>query len=279
MNDYAYDMVKKKLKSLKNKSVWITGASSGIGMELALIAAEAEASLILLASRYNALAEVGRLCSVKGAASVHYIAVDLSHEISTVKAVKQMLAEHGAPDYLILNAGITQRSLAGETDISVVKKVMAINFEGAVTVTRTLLPEILKSGGGHIAVTSSLVGKFGFPMRSAYAASKHALHGFFETIALEYFSQGIRVTFMLPGRVRTAISMNSLNGKGIRRNVMDPGNEKGMNPHVCAVKYWKALLRGSYEVILGDWKEKLMVSFRRRTPKIFRFIARRVSPF
>ena len=267
-----------KLNSLKDKSVWITGASSGIGYELALQAAEAGASLLLISSRHEALAEIGRLCTAQGAKAVYCKSVDLSRSALVDKVVNEILTEHGAPDYLILNAGISQRSLTAETDLSVMRRIMDLNFFGAAAVARVVLPEMVKAGGGHIGVTSSLVGRFGFPMRSAYSASKNALHGFFETIALEYHSAGIRITLVLPGRIRTSISMNSLDGQGRSRGVMDPGQEGGMSPRLCAKKYWRAVLKGRREAVIGG-SERLMLFFHRYIPWLFRVIARKANPF
>ncbi len=264
-------------KSLKGKLVWITGASSGIGREMAFIAAEAGSSLLLLSSRKEALAETGKICIQKGAESMQYASINLSQTAETASSVGKLLADHGTPEYLILNAGISQRSLLGETDFSVIEEIMAVNFLGTAAIARIVLPEMVKAGGGHIGVTSSLVGRFGFPMRSAYSASKHALHGFFESLALEYHSKSIHVTLVLPGRIRTMISHNSLDGQGQRHAVLDRGQEKGMDPHLCAEKYWRSVLKRRYNVVIGG-REKVMLFLHDCVPWLFRVIARRVNP-
>jgi short-subunit dehydrogenase len=265
-------------KSLRGKTVWITGASSGIGLELTLIAAASGANLNLFSSRNESLAEAARLSTMKGASSVHYEVVNLSDTAAATAAAEKALGESGAPDVLILNAGISQRALAADTELSVTKNIMDLNFLGAVAVARTVLPAMVKNGGGRIAVTTSLTGIFGFPLRSSYAASKHALKGYFESLGLEYASAGIKVTVAAPGRIRTDIALKSLQGDGSRHEKRDPGLEKGMDPALCAQKYWKAVLRGKRETVIGG-SETLMVKFYRYLPFLFRLIATKTSPF
>jgi len=266
-----------KFTDLAGRSVWITGASSGIGLELAMLAAEFGAHLTLFSSRRDALSDAARLCAAKGAASVHFEAVDLSVAEAASQAALGAAERHGAPDFLLLNAGISQRSLAADTDLEVTRRIIDVNFFGAVAVARAILPAMVAAGGGRIGVTSSLTGAFGFPLRSAYAASKHALHGYFETLGLEYASAGIRTTLVLPGRIRTSIARKSLTGDGSPHDRRDPGLERGMDPRTCAERYWKAVLRGRPEALIGG-AEILMVVLRRRIPWLFRLLARRVSP-
>ena len=266
-----------KLKSLSGKTIWITGASSGIGLEMTLLAAGVGADLYLFSSRKEPLAEAARLSAIKGASSVHFEVVDLSDTEAAAVASEKALGMSGAPDFLILNAGVSQRSMAAETDLSVTRKILNLNFFGAVAVARTVLPAMIENGGGRIGVTSSLTGVFGFPLRSAYAASKHALHGYFESVGLEYTAAGIRVTMAVPGRIRTNIALSSLLGDGTKHGTQDPGLDKGIDPRLCAERYWKAVIRGKREKIIGG-SETLMVFFYRYLPFIFRLIAGKASP-
>ena len=265
------------MKLLKGQSVWITGASSGIGRELALIAAKAGASLVLISSNEERLAKVAQDCEKWGAELAHATPLDLSDSDSTILAVKKLLTEHGAPDFLILNAGKSQRSLAGETHISVMRKILDINFFGAAVIGHLVVEEMANKKRGHIAVTSSIVGRFGFPLRSSYAASKHALHGFFETMGLEYYSSGIRVSLVLLGKIKTDISLNALDAQGKPHGVMDAGHAKGMDQGICARKYWRAVLKGQPFVVIGGI-ETLMLAIHSYLPRLFRFIVRRVNP-
>ncbi|MCG8452190.1 MAG: SDR family NAD(P)-dependent oxidoreductase [Spirochaetales bacterium] len=266
-----------KFNVLKGQKVWITGASSGIGLELAILAAEAGAHLHLFSSRKDSLAEAARICVAKGASSVHYTAVDVADSLATEKAAKEALQGGGTPQYLLLNAGISQRSLTAETDFSVTRRIMDVNFFGAVMMTRVVLPSMIEAGGGHIAATSSIVGLFGFPLRSAYSASKHALHGYFETIALEYAHKNIQTTLAVPGRIKTPIGMRSLKGDGQVYGKTDPGQAQGMDARLCAKRYWKAVLQGKWQIVIGG-SETIIVFFRRWIPPLFRRIARKVKP-
>ncbi|MCG8685527.1 MAG: SDR family NAD(P)-dependent oxidoreductase, partial [Desulfobacterales bacterium] len=128
-----------------------------------------------------------------------------------------------------------------------------------------------------IGVTSSLTGVFGFPMRSAYAASKHAMKGYFESVGLEYASDGIKVTIAYPGFIKTPISVNSLSGDGSKHGKMDANQEKGMDARTCALRYWKAVIRGKWETVIGGF-DTIMVFFYRRLPFLYRFLGKRVSP-
>lgn len=265
------------LTALKGRNVWITGASSGIGLELSKLAARAGANLQLFSSREEVLAVAAEDCRTAGAASVGFDPIDLSKADSAKSLVEEVLGRIGAPDYLILNAGISQREVAGKTDLDVTRRIMDVNFFGSVVLVRTLLPAMLEKGGGHIGVTSSLSGIFGFPQRSSYAASKHALHGYFDSLALEYSGSGITVTLAAPGRINTPISLRSLKGDGQAHAKKDPGLAAGMDAEVCARRYWKAVIRGRRLKLIGG-KEILMVYFHKYLPRLFRMIAIRTSP-
>lgn len=267
-----------KLTALRGRSIWITGASSGIGLELAALAAEAGASLILISSRKNALGEAARMCEARGASSVKYRVIDFSDGERTFTETENLVREHGAPDYLILNAGVSQRSAAGDTEPAVTRRIMDINFFGAAVAARAVIPAMLEAGGGGIGVSSSIVGEFGFPLRSAYSASKKALNGYFETAGLEYAKSGIRITLVMPGRIRTPISINSLEADGRRHGVMDPGQQKGMDPVRCARKYWRAVIQGRREAVIGGI-DTLMVFIHRYCRPLFRLIALKANPF
>ena len=264
-------------KALSGRNVWITGASSGIGLELSLLAAEAGARLTLFSSRKDALAEAARLCMVKGAASVHFEPVDLADIEAAASVSRSVLTSSGAPDYLILNAGVSQRSFAGETDLDVTKKILNLNFFAAVAMARTVLPSMVERGGGRIGVTTSVTGVFGAPLRSSYAASKHALKGYFESVSLEYARRNIKVTLAVPGYIRTQISRKSLAADGSSHGKMDGKQEKGMDPLTCASRYWKAVIRGKREVLIGRF-ELIMVHTYRYLPFLYHFLGTRISP-
>ncbi|MBK5195417.1 MAG: SDR family NAD(P)-dependent oxidoreductase, partial [Proteiniphilum sp.] len=200
---------------LTNKIIWITGASSGIGEACAYQFAREKASLILTSTRAERLAEVQKECIRLGAQCeiLPYDLTDLNH---IDELADKAVSFFGKIDIAFLNAGISQRSKTVDTSSEVDRKIMDVNFFAPVRITKSLLPGMIAQGGGTIAVTSSIAGKFGFPLRSAYSSSKFALYGFFETVQAEYFSDNIRVVMVCPGRVRTAISCNALEGDGTK---------------------------------------------------------------
>ncbi len=177
---------------------------------------------------------------------------------------------------MINNAGISQRSLARETEMSTFRKLMEINFFGTIFFTKLLLKKIL-DGDGRIAVVSSISGKFGFPLRSGYGASKHALHGFFEALYLEEYKNGLKLTMILPGRVKTNISYNAVTADGNKYGKLDKGQEQGISPQLCTKKIIKAIEKEKKEVLIGR-KEILMVFIKRFFPNLFFKIAKKIKP-
>ena len=260
----------------KDKIIWITGAASGIGEALAYQSVEYGAKLILSDIDRSGLSRVAASCESSGA-TVLKLPFDLSSRQSIEQAVKTALECFSKVDVLINNGGISQRSLTWETSLEVDHKIMGINFFGAVTLTKAVLPHMIQQGGGYIAATSSITGKFGFPLRSAYAASKHATQGFFETLGLELSDRNISVTIAMPGRVRTNISMNALTRDGTPHGKMDPGQATGIPAERCARIYLDAIYKKKHEVLIGG-KELMMVHIRRFLPALFYRMARRIRP-
>ena len=261
--------------SIKKKTIWITGASSGIGEACAYLYARQGVNLILTATRAERLAEVQQECIRLGA----QCAV-LPFELSDLKHIDELtdnaIAAFGKIDIAFLNAGISQRSKILETDDKVDEKIMAVNFFAPVKISKRLLPEMINQGGGTIAVTTSISGKFGFPLRSAYASSKFALYGFFETLQAEYWDQNIRVVMVCPGRVRTNISYNALEADGKKHGQMDEGQDSGISPEKAAKKIVKAIEKQKPEVLVGG-KELLMVYIKRFFPGLARKMVRKIK--
>jgi short-subunit dehydrogenase len=260
----------------KDKIIWITGAASGIGEALAYQSLEYGGKLILSDVDEPGLSEVVASCESSGA-SVLNLPMDLSSGESIEKAVKLAMEHFGRVDVLINNGGISQRSLTWETSPEVDYRIMNINFFGAVLLTKAVLPGMMEQGSGYIAATSSITGKFGFPLRSAYAASKHATQGFFETLGIELSGKNISVTIAMPGRVQTNISKHALTRDGKPHGKMDPGQATGIPADVCARKYLDAIYKRKPEVLIGG-KELMMVHIRRFFPRLFYRLARKVKP-
>ncbi len=258
--------------SFTGKVVWITGSSSGIGEAMAYALAAKGAQLVLSARNTNRLQKVKDQC----ASSERHLIVPLDLEDSSTfpDNVQTVLDKYNRMDMLINNGGISQRSPAADTSLETDRRIMETNFFGAVALTKAVLPTMLKSGSGHIVVISSLVGKFGTPLRSTYSASKHALHGFFNSLRAELSATGIKVLIVCPGFIRTNISLNALCADGSCHGVMDEAQDNGLAPEVCAEKIIQSIERGKDEVLIGG-KELLGVYLSRFTPGIFnRIIAK-----
>jgi short-subunit dehydrogenase len=204
------------------------------------------------------------------------IPLDLEKNSNYNNEAKEVVKRYGTIDYLIVNGGISQRSLISETPLSIDRKLMEINYFGNISITKSVLPYMIEQKSGHIIVVSSIVGKFGFPLRSAYSASKHSLHGFYETLRAEQKSNNINVTIVIPGRVKTNISQNALLKDGSRHNKLDDGQADGISVQSCSHQIVKAIKKNRKEVLIGG-KELLMVWIRRFFPFLFYRLATKIQ--
>ena len=258
-------------------SVWITGASSGIGEACAYRYAEEGARLVLTSSSVNRLEPVAARCRELGATEVSILPYDLTCldgiEALTDKAWDAMKGI----DIVMLNAGISQRTNVEDTSMDMVRKIMEINYFAPVAIAKRLLPKMVGRGYGKIAVTTSIAGRFGFPLRCGYSSSKFALYGFFETLQAEYYEKGIRVTLVCPGRVQTNISRYALDKGGKPHGVMDPGQAGGMTAEAAARVITRAIAKEKKEVLVGR-KELLMVYIKRFFPGLCATLARKIKP-
>jgi dehydrogenase/reductase SDR family member 7B len=258
------------------KNIWITGASSGIGEAVAVEISKHNVHLILSGRNETALHTVAEKCKSNGS-TTDIIPFDLAGENAVDEAVGQVISRKINIDGLYHFGGISQRSLAGETPSEVDRKIFEVNFFGTVKLTKAILPRMVENGGGQIAVTSSIVGKFGFPYRSAYSASKHALHGFFESLRAENVQNNIRVSVIIPGRIKTNVSVNALNKKGEPYGRMDEGQDKGKCAEWTARKICRGLQKERKEILVGG-PDLLMVYIRRFFPQLYYYMASRVKP-
>jgi short-subunit dehydrogenase len=256
------------------QTVWITGASSGIGAALAQAFSRLGARLILSARREDRLAEVAAACERSEDHLV--VPLDLSDTASVEAAAQRVLAERGAVDVMVHSAGVSQRSLARETRIEVDRRLIEVNYLGTVQLTKLLLPSMLERGSGRFVVVTSLVGKISTPLRSSYSASKHALHGFFEALRAECWEDGLRVTLICPGFVRTEISYSALTGDGSPQGTLDEAQAQGMAPEVCAEEIVRAVLRDREEALVGG-RERFAVLLWRVLPGVYRRLIRRLK--
>ena len=262
--------------------VWITGASSGIGEACAYEYARQGAQqadpvrLILTASSPAKLEKVAEAC-VRMGAEAYVLPCDLSDPKAVEALTAEAWAHYGVIDTAFLNAGISQRTTVEDTSMGMIRQLMEINYFAPVAIAKTVLPKMLEAGGGHIAVTTSIAGRFGFPLRCGYCSSKHALYGFFETLQAEYSDRNIRVTIVCPGRVRTNISLRALDKGGQPHGKMDPGQGGGLSPDQAAKIIQKAIDKGKREVLVGR-KELIMVYVKRFFPGLCAKIAKRIKP-
>lgn len=255
------------MTAIAGQTIWITGASSGIGEALAYELNRQGARLILSARRKEELERVKSQCLHPQ--QVQLLPLDLAAHESLAGKVEEALSMSRRIHIMVHNGGISQRSLACETDLSVDRQLMAVNYFGTVALTKALLPHFLDQGSGHFVVISSLVGKFGSPYRSSYAASKHALHGYFDSLRAEENQNGIQVSIVCPGFIHTQVSVNALTADGTRLGEMDEAQAKGMLPEDCATAISKAIKENKDELYVGG-KEVGGVYLHRFLPKLFR---------
>lgn len=265
------------MASFEGKVVWITGASAGIGAALARAFAADGAHLVLSARREEALRDTAADCETIGAASVQVLPLDLDAVETHPSVVDTVVERHGHIDLLVNNAGISQRSLARDTVLEVDRRIMHTNYLGTVSLTKAVLPVMTRQGHGHIAVVTSLVGHIGTPKRTAYAASKHALHGFFDSLRAEVWREGITISMVCPGFIHTDVSINALSGDGSAHGVMDRGQARGLDVDVCAARILRGLRRRRAEIWVGG-KEVFAAWIERLCPPLYRFMAKRIDP-
>jgi len=261
------------MSDFKNKVVWITGASSGIGKALAMQLSAAGAKVVLSARNKAALDEVAAQFP-----NAFVLPLDLASSANFPELTQQILAQYGRIDFLINNGGNSQRATANETSLEVARHLMEVNYFGPIALTKAVLPVMQKQGTGHIVVLSSIAGKFGFYLRSSYSAAKHALHGFFDSLRLEEEKNGISVTIVCPGKINTNMSLNALKADGTAHAKMDRSQGEGMPADECARQIIAAVVAKKEEVLIGG-KEILAVKIKRFAPKLFGKIIRKQSPF
>jgi len=267
------------MSKIKNNVVWITGASSGIGEALAYEISRHQPSLLILsapAGNATELEAVASRCKQTGIVC-HTIPFDLSKKEEIHEAFAKAMQLTNRIDIMFHNGGVSQRSLVEETPTDIDRKLFEINFWGAVELTKLVLPLMLSNRQGHFVISASIAGLFGFKFRSAYAASKHALCGYFESLRCETFDRGIKVTLLFPGRVQTNISLHALTRDGRPHGVMDHGQDSGISAALCAKKIVRAVERNKKNALIGG-KELLMVYFKRYVPPLFYFLVNKVKP-
>ncbi len=260
-----------------NKVIWITGASSGIGEALAYAFSKQGAKLILSSRRRDELERVKQACSARE--NVQILPLDLSDIPSLEGKVAEAIACFGHVDIMIHNGGISNRGLIRETSLDVHRRVMELDYFSYVALTKALLPHFTERKSGHFVVTSSVMGKIGTPMRSAYAAAKHALHGFFDCLRAETSADNIKVTILTPGYIRTNISLHALTKDGTELGLQSKSISNGLAPERAAVQILNAIAKGAYESYIGKFgAERIVLWLNRFAPGILIKRAAKLTP-
>lgn len=259
----------------QDKIAWVTGASSGIGAEICK-QFNAEGGTVVLSARNKSKLEDVKAQLVKPE-NAFILPLDLEDQSTFEDAVNTVIKNYQQIDFLFNNGGVSQRGEAGDSSIDVDRKIMEVNYFGAVGLTKAVLPHMRKAGGGQIIAVSSIAGKFGFYWRSAYSAAKHALQGFFESLLLEEAKNNIAVTIAYPGKINTDISKSAINAQGEQHGEMDRNQSTGMPVEVCVKKLLKAVHKKKKSVLIGN-KEIYAVYIKRFCPPLFWKIIRKQSP-
>lgn len=250
-----------------HKVVWITGASSGIGESLVIaLAAKSKAKIILSSRNVNQLTQVAQKAKLDRDRFM-ILPIDLEDYQKMSTMAVEAVEHFGKIDILINNAGVSQRSFAMDTDIEVDKRLMNIDYIGTVALTKAILPHMIANNGGHIVVVSSLMGIFSAPMRSSYAAAKHALHGFFDALRAELYTQKIAITIICPGYIQTNISVNALTGNGDAQGTMDEATQNGMHVDAFVHNMLSAIAKKKKQAVIGG-KEVVGVYLKRFLPNV-----------
>ena len=261
------------------KTVWITGASSGIGEALAIALAKQNASLILSARNEKKLQAVRDKClsvySLKAKTNSEEVAdrilvlpLDVTDETSLNAKTEQAKVFTGRLDLLINNAGISQRSTCVNTTMQTYRTLFEVDVFGQIALTKLVLPIMIEQGSGHIAVTASVAGKIGVPFRTGYCAAKHAVMGFFDALRAEVAHHNIAVSTITPGFIRTDISENALRGDGQAFGAVDRDIKGGMEADDCAQVILKVLGKQVPEIAVGKGMEMHTPWLKRYLPKM-----------
>lgn len=260
--------------TLSGKKIWITGASSGIGEALAHELVSRGALVLASARRIDRLEQLKK--DARGPGRIEILPLDVSKTEDAPRWVAQAEEQIGAVDVMVHNAGISQRSFVADTTLDVDRRLMEVNYFGVVALTKALVPRFLSRNRGHFVVVSSVTGYVGTPERSAYAASKHALHGFFESLRAEQYDRGVRVTMVCPGFVDTDITLSALTGDGSAHQKRATTNAGGISPDVCAKAIANGIEHQKREVYVGG-KEIAGIYLRRFAPAVLATALRKIK--
>lgn len=257
---------------MNGKVVWITGASSGIGAGLAREFAARGAQLVLSGRDEARLAEVAEECG-----EVLVLPFDVRDDAALADATAKAIAWKGAVDVAIANAGVSQRSRALKTDMQVYREIIDIDLTAQIAFTQGLIGHMAERGSGHLAFISSIAGKVGVPMRTAYSAAKFGLAGYGDALRAELSQSGVQVHVIYPGSIATDVSRNALTASGEKRGRSDGVIDNGIAPADAAKLMVDAIANGVREIIVAEGNELAMGEARRTPDALFDQVAAMVA--
>ena len=254
------------MTAISGKVIWITGASSGIGKALAQTAAQQNTKLILSGRRVDALEALATELSV----DCLVLPFEVTDYDVLASKVDEAWAWQGRVDILVNNAGISQRCLAIDAKPEVYTELINIDLIAPIWLTQLQLKRMAEAGGAHIIAISSVAGRIGPPLRTAYSAAKFGLIGYMDALRAEVDQiHNIKVTNILPGSVATDVARNALTGNGSKRGISDAVIDAGDDPMDCAKCIWEAVNADKPEYIYAKEMEMGLAQMRHADPDTF----------
>jgi len=254
--------------TLQSQTIWITGATSGVGEGMATVFHREGANLILSGRRQDELERVKASCA-EGIGRITLVPFDITSADARGAAAQTVLEQFERIDVLVNNAGIGQRSLAKDTFEDVDRRIMEVDFFGPIALTKLVLPRMIEQQSGHLVVTSSVAGKHAVPFHSTYCAAKHALHGFFDTLRIEHLNDNIAVTLLVIAGIRSHVFEHALTGDGTEYGRNDWGDDVGMTAEACAERVVDALVKREPEVLISIEEAKQALVLKEKNPEEF----------
>ncbi|UXP32177.1 SDR family oxidoreductase [Reichenbachiella agarivorans] len=264
------------MRYFEGKNIWIVGASSGLGEGLATFLSDIDCTLILSSRRVEELERVKKHNEGKKA-SIEIAPLDLANPAQIDSCVQEVENRVGHIDILVQSGGISQRDTVLKTSMDVQRKIMEVNYFGAIHLSRAVLPKMVKRQSGLHVVVTSAVGIISTPFRSGYSASKHALHGFYDAMRAEHHQDNVKVTLLCPGYVHTNISYNALMGDGSQQQKLDNAQANGLSVAQFCKIATKAIAAEKEEVYIGGFKEVMGIYVKRFFPSLFSRIVRKIA--
>ncbi|MEO1023383.1 MAG: SDR family oxidoreductase [Bacteroidota bacterium] len=251
----------------RNKVIWITGASSGIGEAFARALYANGAFLILSSRREEALNKVKEQLG-GDADRIAVLPLDLTESDSIPQKSAIAASFFGPIDMLFSNGGVSQRSTVLDSELSTLRDLMEVNYFGSVSIAKAVLPDMVARKQGHIIVTSSVAGKIGTKFRSGYAGSKHAIHGFFDSLRQEMYKHNVAVTLLCPGFIKTNISVNALTADGTPFGKMGDAHVDAMTADEMVHLVLPKIARRKEEIFVTGIKERMAMLVKRISPSL-----------